>query len=208
LNSISGKRNFCAVLPLTQKSNPMKPYLFFVLLLALTATACQSDQQNKTLVAPPPSPDHLGADYFLPILGLDKRYKDLGVLEMIKVAQRPVRPGTVINGEAQFPVYQVFDDNNQVLANIFYNQNGELEIPFFVEIVSSSITTPEGIKVGDTYARLIDTYGDLPTTGSEIEGWTHAYLGLVQFRMDAYNPQVQNPTINPEDEILAIGFFF
>lgn len=193
----------------------MKPSFIFVTLAALLLWACQPNAQttetnnNKpTTQKAAPSPEQLNGDYFLPMLGLDKRYKDQGMQEFTKAATRPIRPGTVINGEGQFPVYQVFDENDMVLANIYYIQNDALlNIPHFVDIVSSRITTPEGIKVGDSYGKLVETYGELPLTGSEIEGWTHAYLGELQLRIDAYNPEVKGATAEPDDEILGIGFF-
>lgn len=192
----------------------MKPYLIFVLVSVFLFGACQPNAQTteETNQAPTqqpaPSPDQLSGDYFLPMLGLDKRYKDMGMQEFTKAASRPIRPGTVINGEGQFPVYQIFDENDMVLANIYYIQNDAMQdIPHFVEIVSSTITTPEGIKVGDTYGKLTETYGDLALTGSEIEGWTHAYLGELQLRIDAYNPEIKGATAEPGDEILGIGFF-
>lgn len=193
----------------------MKPYLTFLLAATLSLWACQSNTSseeaaNQSSIVQPsaPSPDQLTGDYFLPVLGIDKRYKDLGMQEFIEAASRPIRLGTVINGEGQFQVYQIFDDKNKVMANIYYIQNDELlDIPHFVEIVSPEITTPEGIKVGDTFGQLVKTYGDIPITGSEIEGWTHAYLGQLQLRIDAYNPEVRDAKADPEDEILAIGFF-
>lgn len=192
----------------------MKSYVFYLLLPAFLLGACQPNAQTteetstNTVQQPAPSPEQLNGDYFLPMLGIDKRYKDMGMQEFIKAASRPTRPGTVINGEGQFPVYQVFDGNDQVLANIYYIQNDALQdIPHFIEIVSPTLTTPEGIKVGDTYGKLVETYGDLPLTGSEIEGWTHAYLGELQLRINAYNPEIKGATAEPGDEILAIGFF-
>lgn len=192
----------------------MKPYLTIILLSTFLLGACQpnvqtTDSNTTTAVqTPPASPDQLTGDYFLPVLGIDKRYKDQGMQALIQAATRPIRPATIINGEGQFPVYQILDENEMVLANIYYIQNDAMmDIPHFVEIVSSTITTPEGIKVGDTYGKLVETYGDLPLTGSEIEGWTHAYLGELQLRIDAYNPEIKNATAESGDEILGIGFF-
>jgi hypothetical protein len=192
----------------------MKPSLLFIALFAFLFSACQPKAQtpeNNTDTAvqeQPAPPAKLNRDYFLPMLGLDNRYKDQGISAYINAASSRIVPGQIQNGEGLFYVYKIFGDDDTELAHIFCIENDAMvEIPHYIEIISPKISTPKGIKVGDSYAKLVETYGEVTLIGSEMEGRTHAYVEEVQMRISAYNPEIKGATAEPDDTILSIAFF-
>lgn len=191
----------------------MRSYGLFLLLSVLFFSACQpkneTDENTETLVEETVSPSaSLSPQYFLPKLGIEKGNKDQGIQMYIQAASKEIKHGQVTNGEGIFDVYKIYEKDGTELAHIYCIQNDAMmEIPHYIEIVSPTIPTPEGLKVGDNFAKVQELYGDVPLVGSEIEGWTHAYVGSVELRLSSYNPTVKGATAEPDDEVLSIAFF-
>lgn len=141
----------------------------------------------------------------LEALGLGGVEMRMPISEVIETSGASIERGTVENGEGLFDVYKVRNNEGEELANLYYvEQEDGQEILFDIEITSPRIATPEGVRVGDPLSKLRKYYEDIEITGSEIEGWTYATVGNVAFRLQAYNPDPQQVSVEETDEILLI----
>lgn len=185
----------------------------YLICFAFLFAACQSNNApdngaNTETEAPSPTlPSTISTTEMRAALGISNVVPGQGIEAAIENATKKIVKGTVENGEGTFDVYKIIDDDGQELANIYCIENDAMvEVPQSVQITSSRIATPEGLKVGDSYEKMQATYSDFSISGSEIEGWTYAKVGDVYIRVSAYNPIPDSVSVAPDDVLVFIEF--
>ncbi len=111
-------------------------------------------------------------------------------------------------GEGDFDIYNLKDDNGNVVA--YFLPFGEIEGKEYkvgsITITSQLAETEDGIKIGDTFGTLLEKYPDLKVNGSEIEGYTQATVGNLGYRLDEqhYNYELKTSEIKKDTKITEI----
>jgi len=188
----------------------MRFFLFIVGFSLLSA--CQTEKTSEENTSTPPSTETasskvstIDVQAMMDALGLAGIEMRTSMAEVLEKASQKIERGSVENGEGLFDVYKVLNEQGAELANLYYVEGEDgTEILFDIEITSDQIATPEGIRVGDPLSKLRDVYDNIKITGSEIEGWTHAQVGKVAFRLDAYNPNPEQVSVQESDKVLHI----
>lgn len=109
-------------------------------------------------------------------------------------------------GEGDFDIYPLTDENGNRLGYILPDPRDEKKIGS-IHITSDKLTTPAGIRVGDSFSKLEKVMGEVVVHGSEIEGRTMAQFGNMVFRLDTqnYTYEVDKSKIKPATKILEIS---
>lgn len=190
--------------------NIMRFPLFIAGMILLSACQTEKPVEETTTPETPPKTSvakvsTIDIQSMMDAVGLSGIETRSPMTEVIEKATQKIERGTVENGEGIFDVYKIMDEQGEELATLHYveGENGD-EILFDIEITSDQVATPEGIRVGDPLSKLRSVYDNIEISGSEIEGWTHAHVGDVAFRLESYNPNPNQVSVKESDKILYI----
>jgi hypothetical protein len=123
------------------------------------------------------------------------------------LAEKPdlLKKGMYQSGEGDFEIYQILDSDGGSLADVFFfEEKGKKKITSIV-VTSEKAATLKEIKVGSTYDEVMKAYPKAEVHGSEIEGYTHAFIGGFAFKLDVniWTEEVKEK-IAPETKVIAI----
>ncbi|PHQ86044.1 MAG: hypothetical protein COB65_01605 [Thalassobium sp.] len=82
--------------------------------------------------------------------------------------------GMYSSGEGDFDVIKMLDENGKDLAYLWQNNGATFSS---IEICDTSIVTPQGIKVGSSFADLLLLDPNIEAHGTEIEGRINVDVG-------------------------------
>jgi len=90
---------------------------------------------------------------------------------------------TTENGEGTFEVYEIKNDEGEVLAQVHPDPMDEALVGDII-ILNEKVITDKGVKIGTTFEELKAKFNDYKVHGSEIESRVHFYQGNHAYRLD------------------------
>ncbi|WP_347158735.1 hypothetical protein [Pontibacter chitinilyticus] len=195
-------------------------FYFFISLLCCFVFGCQHKQDeqegaltqknNTPTVADTIRPQTTPSDEKVRYLVLPQEFFGIRLADTISALQHkfPGRLEKAIKrtGEGNFTVYKIKNKKGEYLADI-YPELPAAEIVGQIDIFTPRAMTTAEIKIGDTYAQLLQKGGEVAVHGSEIEGRTYALYNGIFYRlaMNHFTYELDPATIiNPDVKITAI----
>lgn len=94
--------------------------------------------------------------------------------------------GKIKTGDGIMEVQRIRDDKGGPMGYLV-SRIGNSDLVGEITLTSKKVLTPDGIRIGDTYAQLKESVEDLEIHGSEIEGRVYASNKSLAYRLDIVN---------------------
>ena len=186
------------------------------LLVVGLALSCKTDSTADAAATPtPPGADAPNVDessiYEVdpedPYLIFNGTFFDLAPGQPLAPAEARLRKGKLETGDGSFEVYYIDGPEKEELGYILPDPNDETRIGD-IYLTSERVVTEQGVRVGNTYAELVERLGALEVHGSEIEGATYASVGAgkLRFRLDEqhFNYDLGAETVSPGAKVVEV----
>ena len=99
-----------------------------------------------------------------------------------------LRPDSLRDGKNTSSIYRIIGRKKEELGYVHMKPQ-DTEVIDFITITSPDVVTEDGIRVGNSYAELVERLGKVHVEGSEKEAKVFASQGALRYRLNVANNQ-------------------
>lgn len=172
--------------------NKFKSQFLFLIMLSTLVYGC-GESTNQTAEEPPPTEETPVAEQVqatqpearkaaIPMISKNS-FQNISPGDPIADHQAFIEKGVLRTGEGDFDSYRIKNEDYGTMAYFMPDPKDE-KLVGDITVHSPLASTESGIRVGDTFGKLLVVYSGLEVHGSEIESRTYAYKDNLLFRID------------------------
>ena len=116
-----------------------------------------------------------------------------------------LREDELVDDGGNTPIYRIVGRNDEELGYVYPNSADGQRIDHIV-ITSPDVVTEDGIRVGNSYAELVERLGEVAVEGSEDESLVYVTQGPLRYGLNLANAQYdpERTDIDPTTAITQI----
>ena len=128
----------------------------------------------------------------------DRSFLDMQPGDAIADYPNLLRDSTLTTGDGTFTVYAIHGRNGEALGYLHPDPEDAGRIGHLV-VTSADVVTEQGLRVGNSYAELVERMGEVEVHGSEPASRVYANQGPLYFLLNVANNQydLDPSTIDP-----------